>query len=173
MTDSNNNDSEEVRAALRRTSLLHRRYYYGTGLDDTIHAYSREEWGIGGSQPGGNYSTHTISGLVLVTALMTLPAVFSPAILFLAMIQLNPTIALIALICTGLFTGGWLLGLHSLRNEMIARKLRNRKGLPKPRFAVTDDQARFWFEKNPGKISITPENFPDSTLPFPTEEIHE
>ena len=40
----------------RRRSALTRPWYFGTGMDSTIHAYTRDEWGIGGSQPYGNYS---------------------------------------------------------------------------------------------------------------------
>ena len=74
-----------------------------------------------------------------------------------------------SLICTLLFTGGWLLSVRILRKEGRARKLRKPKGRPKPMYAVTDDQARRWFEKNPGTFEIIRENFPYSTYPFPGE----
>lgn len=154
-------------------STLNRPFYYGTGMDNTIHAYTRREWGIGGSLPFGNYSVHSVTGLVIVTAMMTFPAISAPVLLLIALIKLNVVVALISLVCTVLFTGGWLLGVMALKNEFAAIKLRRLKNLPKPRFSVTDDQARFWFEKNHGEISITPENFPDSTLHFPAEEICE
>lgn len=136
-------------------------------MDSTIHAYTREEWGIGGSQPFGNYSVHTVAGLAIVTALMTIPALLAPVMLVVAVVRLNLGVALLFLACTALFTGGWLLGLLALRNESTAGKLRRLKGLPKPRFAVTDDQARGWFEEHPAGIPVTRENFPDSTHPFP------
>ena len=147
--------------------MLSRPWYFGTGTDSTIHAYTREEWGIGGSQPYGNYSVHTVTGLVTVTALMTIPALLAPLILVIAVVSLNLGIALLFLACTALFTGGWMLGLHALRNEAAAGRLRRLKGLPKPRFAVTDDQARRWFQEHPAGIPVTRENFPDSTGPFP------
>lgn len=153
----------------RRRSALTRPWYFGTGMDSTIHAYTREEWGIGGSQPYGNYSVHTVTGLVTVTALMTIPALLAPVMLVVAVVRLELGIALLFLACTALFTGGWLLGLRALRKESRAGKLRRLKGLPKPRFAVTDDQARRWFEENLADIPITRENFPDSTRPFPGE----
>lgn len=152
----------------RRRSGLSRPWYYATGMDSTIHAYTRDEWGIGGSQPYGNYSVHTVTGLVTVTALMTIPALLAPLMLIIAVARLNLGIALLFLACTALFTGGWLLGLRALRKEAAAGKRRRLKGLPKPRFAVTDDQARSWFEQNPG-IPIVRENFPDSSQPFPGE----
>ena len=136
-------------------------------MDSTIHAYTREEWGIGSSQPFGNYSVHTVTGLVTATALMTIPALLAPAMLVVAVARLNPGVALLCLACTALFTGGWLLGLRALRKESAADKLRRLKGLPKPRFAVTDEQARRWFEANPAGIPVTRENFPDSSHPFP------
>lgn len=139
-------------------------------MDSTVHAYSREEWGIGGSQPYGNYSVHTVTGLVTVTALMTIPAVLAPVMLVIAVARLNFGIALLFLAGTALFTGGWLLGLRALRRESTAGKLRPLKGLPKPRFAVTDDQARRWFEEHPAGIPLTRENFPDSSYPFPGEQ---
>lgn len=148
-------------------AALNRPLYYGTGMDGVIHAYSREEWGLGGSQPSGNYSAHTAPGLIIVLALMIIPATVSPAIFLFSLIKMNLGVALLSLICTLLFTGGWMLTVLILRQEFAARKLRKLKGLPKPRFAVTDDQARAWFEKNPGKVSITSANFPDSKLPFP------
>lgn len=151
----------------QRRSAIFRPWYYGTGLDSTIHAYTREEWGVGGSQPFGNYSVHTVTGLVTVTALMTIPALLAPVMLVIAVVGLNLGVALLFLACTALFTGGWLLGLLTLRKEFTAGKLRRLKGLPKPRFAVTDDQARRWFEENPAGIPVTRENFPDSTHPFP------
>jgi hypothetical protein len=30
--------------------LVERPYFYATGMDSTVHTYTREEWGIGGSQ---------------------------------------------------------------------------------------------------------------------------
>ena len=151
----------------RRRSELTRPWYFGTGMDSTIHAYTREEWGIGGSQPYGNYSVHTVTGLVTVTALTTIPALLAPVMLVVAVVRLELGIALLVLGCTALFTGGWLLGLRALRQESAAGKLRRLKGLPKPRFAVTDDQARRWFEENPSGLPITRGNFPDSSHPFP------
>lgn len=153
----------------RLRSGLSRPWYFGTGMDSAIHAYTREEWGIGGSQPYGNYSVHTVTGLVTVTALMTLPAFLAPVMLVIAVARLNPGVALLFLACTALFTGGWLLGLRALRKESKAGTLRRLKGLPKPRFTVTDDQARRWFEENPAGIPVTRENFPDSSHPFSGE----
>ncbi|VXB44873.1 hypothetical protein [Arthrobacter sp. 8AJ] len=76
---------------------------------------------------------------------------------------------LMSIVCTALFTGGWLLSLHTLRGELKARKRRKDRGLPKPTHGVTDDQARRWFEEHPGTLEISRENFPLSTRPFPGE----
>lgn len=149
--------------------LVDRPYFYATGMDRTVYAYTKEEWGIGGSQPTGNYSVHTTTGLVVVTVLMTIPALGAPLMLIIAVASLNLIVGLFGLLATVLFTGGWLFGINNLRRELWASKLRKLKGLPKPRFALTDDQARTWFESNPSNIAITRTNFPDSTLLFPGE----
>ena len=149
--------------------LVERQYFYATGMERTVHAYTKEEWGIGGAQPTGNYSVHTTTGLFVVTALMTIPALGAPILLIIALASLNLIVVVFGLLGTVLFTGGWLLGIMNLRRELRASRQRRLKGLPKPRFALTDDQARAWFESNPSAIAITRENFPDSTRPFPGE----
>jgi hypothetical protein len=149
--------------------LVDRPYFYATGMERTVHAYTKDEWGIGGSQPTGNYSVHTATGLLIVTILMTVPAVGAPFMLIIGAISLNVIFALFGLVATVLFTGGWLLGINNLRREWRASRQRKARGLPKPRFALTDDQARTWYEANPSAIAITRENFPDSTRPFPGE----
>ena len=148
-----------------------RPYYYATGMQRTVHAYTSDEWGIGGSQPSGNYSVHTTAGLYIVTILMTVPAILTPLLLIVAVASLNIVLVLFALVCTALFTGGWIFGIRSLCGEHRAAKQRRLKGLPKPRFALTDDQARAWFEANPSGLAITRENFPDSTRSFPGETL--
>ncbi|WP_426987309.1 hypothetical protein [Pseudarthrobacter sp. Y6] len=152
-----------------RRTFLDRPYYYATGMERKVHAFTRDEWGIGGSQPSGNYSVHTATGLYIVTILMTIPAIFAPLLLIVAVASLNLIVGLLALVCTVLFTGGWLFGIRNLHRERQASKLRRLRGLPKPRFALNDDKARSWFEANPSGIAITRENFPDSTRPFPDE----
>ncbi len=147
--------------------LAERPYFYATSMERTVYAYTKEEWGIGGSQPSGNYSVHTGTGLLVVTVLMTVPALGAPFMLIIGLVSLNIIFALFGLVATVLFTGGWLLGINNLRREWRAAKQRRLKGLPKPRFALTDDQARTWFEANPSGIAVTRENFPDSTRPFP------
>jgi hypothetical protein len=149
--------------------LVERQYFYATAMERTVHAYTKEEWGIGGAQPTGNYSVHTTTGLFVVTALMTIPALGAPILLIIALASLNLIVVVFGLLGTVLFTGGWLLGIMNLRRELRASRQRRLKGLPKPRFALTDDQARAWFESNPSGIAITRENFPDSTRPFPGE----
>jgi hypothetical protein len=154
-----------------RTAVVKRPYYYATSMENTVFAYTAAVWGIGGSQPSGNYSVHTTTGLYVVTILMTVPAIFSPVLLVIAVASLNIIVGLLALVCTVLFTGGWLLGISNIRRERQASRQRKLKGLPKPRFALTDDQARDWFESRPSGIPITRENFPDSKHPFPGESM--
>jgi hypothetical protein len=107
--------------------------------------------------------------LILVEAVITVPALLAPIWLVIGVIRLNIGVVLLCLACTVLFTGGWFFVLKSIRGEFRARKLRRERGLPKPWYAVTDDQARVWFEKRPGVLEITRENFPNSTRPFPGE----
>ena len=152
-----------------RSIIVDRPFYYATGMERTVYAYTQEEWGIGGAQPSGNYSVHSTTGLYIVTILMTIPAIVAPVVLIIGVASLNILFGLFGLIFSVLFTGGWLLGIRSLRREWQASKLRRLKGLPKPRFALNDDKARSWFEANPSAIAITRENFPDSTRPFPEE----
>lgn len=145
-----------------------RPYWYATGMDSTIRAYTHEEWGLGGSYPsGGNYQARTATGLMIATALMTVPAIACPVLLLISVIALKPGMILTFLFFSLVLTTGWFVGVRSLRQEFAARKRRAAKGLPKPLHGVTDDQARAWFEAHGGGPAITRENFPGSTRPFP------
>lgn len=147
-----------------------RPYWYATGTDSIIRAYTREEWGLGGSYPsGGNYQARTATGLTIATVLLTVPAIACPVLLLIAVVALNPGMILTFLFFSLVLTTGWFVGVRTLRHEFAARKCRAAKGLPKPLHGVTDDQARSWFETNGGGPAITRENFPDSTHPFPED----
>jgi cation transport ATPase len=161
------------------------KYRYGTSWSNEVHAYTREEWGLGGHNPSESSNmANSFIGQSIVAILMTIPAALAPfGIIFgiLALIMSFPdlgemgmglVVTLVAAICTVLFTGGWLLSVRAIRDELRARKLRKPKGMPKPLYEVPDDQARRWFEEHPGTIEITRENFPFSTLPFPGEPDH-
>jgi hypothetical protein len=153
----------------KRTMQL-RPYYYGYGKDDVINAYTPGEWGLGGSSAySSNNPTHNVVVLILIEALMTVPAIIAPVGMILTAIDLELGFFLLCLVCTVLFTGGWFYTLGSIRDEFRARKLRRARGLPKPLYQVTDDQARKWFEQRPGILEITRENFPNSRYPFPGE----
>jgi hypothetical protein len=163
------------------------KYWYGHGFEGwtnkvIIHAYTTEEWGLGGHNPRGIHNPATsFTGLSVVVVIMTIPAFLAPlGILFgiIALFMSFPDLGdmgmglifiIGSLICTVLFTGGWFVSVKALRDEWRARKLRKAKGLPKPLYEVTDDQARRWFEEHPGTLEITRENFPHSTRPFPGE----
>lgn len=147
-----------------------RPYYYGFGKDDIINAYTPGEWGLGGSSAySSNSPTHNVVVLILIEVLFTVPAIFAPIWMIIGIIYLNIGVVLLCLVCTVLFTGGWFHTLGSIRDEFRARNLRRARGLPKPSHQVTDDQARKWFEKRPGTMEITRENFPNSRYPFPGE----
>jgi hypothetical protein len=153
-----------------KTARQRRPYFYGFGQGDTIHAYTPEEWGLGGSAASSaSNSTHSVVILTLVEAVITVPALLAPIWLVIGVIRLNIGVVLLCLFCTILFTGGWFFILKSIRQELRARKLRRARGLPKPWYAVTDDQARTWFEERPGTLEITRTNFPNSGHPFPGE----
>lgn len=158
------------------------RYRYGTSWGKEVYAYTEDEWGLGGHSAWESGNTaNSVIGQSLVAIIMTVPAIVAPvSILFgiYATITSFPNLGdmgmgciwfLGSVLCTVLFTGGWLVSTRALRDEWRARKLRKPKGLPKPMYAVTDDQARRWFEEHPGAIEITRENFPLSTRPFPGE----
>jgi hypothetical protein len=124
---------------------------------------------------------NSVIGQSLVALIMTVPAVLAPfgipfGILIIIMsfpdlgdMGAGLVVTLFFAFLTFICTGGWLLSTKVLRAEWRARKLRKLKGIPKPMYAVTDDKARRWFEKNPGILQITRENFPHSTYPFPGE----
>lgn len=161
------------------------KYFYATGgrgRETVIYAYTHEEWGLGGSLPsGGNYQARTFTALAIVALIATVPAILAPLFILVSIygiITSFPDLGdmgkgliwfVVSIVCTALFTGGWLLTLHALRGELKTRKRRKDRGLPKPRYGVTDDQARRWFEDHPGTLEITRENFPFSTCPFPGE----
>jgi hypothetical protein len=161
------------------------KYRYGTGgwsKEYVVYYYTREEWGLGGhNATESSNMANSVIGQSLVAIIMAAPAIAAPlSVLFgiLAVIISFPDPGdmgkgllwiLGSLVCTLLFTGGWLASVGILRKEWRARKLRKPKGLPKPMYGVTDDKARRWFEKNPGILEITRENFPYSTYPFPGE----
>jgi hypothetical protein len=158
------------------------KYRYGTSWSKEIYAYTKEEWGLGGHSAGeaGN-TANSVIGQSIVATIMTVPAILAPLSVLLGIVIVITSFPDLghmgggllwivgSLICTLLFTGGWLLSTRALRDEWRARKLRKPKGLPKPMYAVTDDQARRWFEEHPGTIEVTRENFPFSTRPFPGE----
>ncbi|WP_066293402.1 hypothetical protein [Arthrobacter sp. B6] len=51
--------------------------------------------GIGGSQPSGNYSVHTTTGLYIFTILMTIPAIVAPLVLIIGVASLSILLALL------------------------------------------------------------------------------
>jgi hypothetical protein len=161
------------------------KYRFGTGgwsNAGVVYAYTREEWGLGGHSAAESANVaNSFIGQSIVAVLMTVPALLAPLGVLLGIVvtlrsipdpgEMSMGLVVIfgSLMCTLLFTGGWLLSISALRGELRARKLRKPKGLPKPMYAVTDDQARAWFEQHPGILEITRENFPNSTHPFPGE----
>jgi hypothetical protein len=142
---------------------MRRPFYYGYGRDNTIRAYTRDEWGIGGALPSGNYQTRSLTFMVIITIVMIPAAVLSLLFLIMSVIKLNVLIAIFALICTVLFGTAVVVGFSTSRHEFKARGLRKARGLPKPLFSVTDDRALEWYKNNPSDaVPVTRENFPDA-----------
>lgn len=146
-----------------------RRYYYGLGKGKGIIAYTANEWGMGGAARSGSYSTGSPILLLLGTIIMAPAALVCLVVTVVGIIGLKFVLAVIALLFTLLFGLGAVTGFGTLREELQARKVRKKRGHKKAWYAVSDDQARRWFEENPGEIAITRENFPNSTRPFPGE----
>jgi hypothetical protein len=139
-----------------------RPFYYGYGNDKTIHAYTREEWGIGGALPSGNYSTRSLVGIIATTCFMVPATLFSIFLVCVTAARMS-WFAFIALFFTLLFGSAVFTGVRTIVKENKARSLRKAGGVPKPRFSVTDQQAMDWFKKNPSqKVALTMENFPDA-----------
>jgi hypothetical protein len=139
-----------------------RPFYYGHGNDKTIHAYTREEWGIGGALPSGNYSTRSLVGIIAATCFMVPATLFSIFLVCVTAVRMS-WFAIIALFFTLLFGTGVFTGVRTITKEAKARRLRKVSGMPKPRFSVTDQQALDWFKKNPSRrVALTMENFPDA-----------
>ncbi|MEV4989683.1 hypothetical protein [Pseudarthrobacter sp. LMD1-1-1.1] len=161
------------------------KYFYATGgwgRETVIYAYTEEEWGLGGhsARESGN-TANSLIGQSVVAIIMTIPAIVAPLSMLVgiyATISSFPDLGEVgmgliwfvgSIVCTLLFTGGWLVSVNAIRSELRARRIRKPKGLPTPLYAVTDDQARRWFEEHPGTLEISRENFPLSTRPFPDE----
>ena len=134
-----------------------RRYYYGLGKGKGIIAYTANEWGMGGAARSGSYATGSPSLLLLGTIVMAPAALAGLAVTVVGIIGLNVVLTVIALIFTVLFGLGAVTGFGTLREELQARKVRKERGLKKAWYTVSDDQARRWFEENPGEIAITRE----------------
>lgn len=148
-----------MKTASRRMT---RPFFYGYGNDKTIHAYTREEWGIGGALPSGNYATRSLTGIVASTCFMVPATIFS---IFLACVTASRMswFALIALFFTLLFGSSVFIGFQTINKEIKAKRLRKIGGVPKPKFSVTDQRALVWFRENPSvKVAIKVENFPDA-----------
>jgi flagellar basal body-associated protein FliL len=107
-----------------------------------------------------------LSIMILITIVM-LPGALVALFMFIALAINLHWAAIPALFFTLLFSGAVYSGFTTSVHEIKARKLRKAKGPPKPWYAVSDDQTRNWFEKNPHLgIAITKKNFPNSQRPF-------
>lgn len=145
-------------------SVLSRPYYYAWGGDKQMYAYTREEWGMGGSKPtGGNYTIRSWTVQLVISIIMIPVVLLSLIVLIRATISLNWIVVIFGLVCTPLFAAAPYLALTAAMSERKARKARRLKGLPKPQTSVTDDAALRYFEKHPkAGIELTKTNFPEA-----------
>jgi hypothetical protein len=145
-------------------SIPSRPYFYGYArTGKTVHAYTRDEWGIGASSGGGRQ--YAIRSFYFSIALSVMFVVATLACTVLAVIAvLKPSAMFLAFLFFGLIFGlGVLQSYFNLTSEWQGRKLRKLKGLPKPWFTASDDRAYEWFKEHPSpQIPLTPEYFPES-----------
>jgi hypothetical protein len=148
----------------RIDSILNRPYFYAWGGDKKIYAYTREEWGMGGSNPsGGNYTVRSWVVQLIISVIMIPAALMSFIMLIVAIASLNWIVMIFGLGCTPLFAAAPYVGLKAAQDERKARQARKLRDLPKPQTSVTDDVALNYFEKHPeAGITITKENFPEA-----------
>ena len=142
------------------TSIINRPYFYATGMTREVHAYTEEEWGLGGALPGGNYTSRSAVAMVLIS-IVAIPTSLVSALVFVVCLVNLKWYAIPALFFTLLFGAGVVVGFKAAASDFKARKLRRFKGLPKPRYSVTDDQAYDWFAST-GTLELTAQNFPDA-----------
>lgn len=144
--------------------LLNRPYYYGYAMrGKTIFAYTKEEWGIGASSGGGDYNLIRSFYFSLALTILMAPVALGCLILaFVLLINLQITALIMAFF--GLIFGFALLQCYfNVKEEWLGRKARKLKGLPKPWWKASDDQAYEWFLTHPSPhIHMTLEYFPDS-----------
>lgn len=141
-----------------------RPYYYAWGGDKRMYAYTRDEWGMGGSLPnGGNYTVRSWV-VQFVLAIVMIPAAIGSFIMLIgAIVTLNWIVMIFGLVCTPLFAAAPYVGFTAARDERKARRARKPKGLPKPQTSVDDEAARRYFMEHPEiGVEITPVNFPDA-----------
>ena len=145
-------------------SIPSRPYFYAQPRDGkTVHAYTREEWGIGASSGGGRqYAIRSFYFSLAVTALFV-PAALACAVLAVVAVFKFPAMAPAFLLFGLVFGFGVVQGCFNLKTEWRGRKLRKLNGLPKPWFTASDDQAYKWFSEHPTpRVPLTAENFPES-----------
>lgn len=145
-------------------SIPSRPFFYAHPRDGkTVHAYTRDEWGLGASSGGGRqYAIRSFYFSLVVTALFV-PATLACAVLAVISLFKSPAMTVVFLLFGLIFGLGVVQGFFNLRSEWRGRKLRKLKGLPKPWFTASDDHAYEWFTAHPAPhIPLTREYFPES-----------
>lgn len=141
-----------------------RPYFYGfPRVGKTVHAYTREEWGIGASSGGGRQNAIRSFYFSLAAMALFVPAALACAVLTVIAVFQFPAMVLAFLFFGLIFGLGVVQGYFNLKSEWRGRKLRKLNRLPKPWFTASDDQAYDWFTLHPSpQIQMTPEFFPES-----------
>jgi len=150
-----------------RARPLTRPYYYGSNkLSSTVHAYTKEEWGLGASSGGGDaYTIRSFWFSLITTVFVALPVTLACAFFVVVFLFESPLMALVPLFFGLVFGLAVLQGYINLAQEWQGRKARERKNLPKPWLTVPDDHAYAWFREHPAPhVPLTLEYFPDSRI---------
>ena len=146
-----------------------RSLFFATGRDrSVIHAYTPGEWGAVGGMPRDWRAATTAAAILLLA-----PGLLSPALIAIGIGMLNTSVIVFGAVLTAVFSPA-LAGVYNAAVRAHgAAALRRRKGLPTPKFLVSDADARQWFQYYPGRVPLTRANFPGSNAPFPGESAAE
>lgn len=150
----------------RPVIIPQRRLYYGcAGVGKPVHAYTKEEWGIGASSGGGDHNLIRSLYFSLFMAILIAPVSLFCFVLGVAMTFQLPIMALVMVFFGLLFGVAFLQCWMNVAEELRGRKARKLKGLPKPWWEAPDEHAYKWFVEHPTPyVPLTLEYFPEHHL---------
>ncbi len=130
-----------------------------------IYAYTKEEWGLGAGDGGGDHNTIRSFYFSLFMSILFAPVALGCLLFAVLAVFAQPAGALVMLFFGVLFSFAVLQGDFNLKQEIRGRKARKLKGLPKPWLVAGDDEAYEWFLNHPSPhIPTTLEYFPNSWI---------